>query len=70
MAMKFFVTFEADEDGGFVAVCPALPGCVSHGDTIEEARANVKEAIEASLETRRELGLPEYVEFAEVEVGV
>lgn len=68
--MKFIVTYTLDEDGGFVAECPALPGCVSHGDTLEEARASILEAIEVSLETRSDLGLPLYVKAEEVEVGV
>lgn len=66
--MKFIVTFTPDEDGGYIAECPALPGCVSHGDTVEEATANIKEAILLSLETREELDIPGY-EFAyEIEV--
>jgi predicted RNase H-like HicB family nuclease len=40
---------EQDEDGVFVATCPALPGCVSEGHTRAEATANVKEAIEGYL---------------------
>lgn len=67
--MKFIVTFTPDEDGGFVAECPALPGCISHGETIEEADRNIREAIEASLETRRENKLPLYIEVREIEVA-
>jgi predicted RNase H-like HicB family nuclease len=67
--MKFIVTFTPDEDGGFVAECPGLPGCISHGDTIDEAERNIMEAIELSLETRRANGLPMYVEVREVEVA-
>jgi predicted RNase H-like HicB family nuclease len=40
-----------EEDGGYVAECPAIPGCVSEGDTVEVALANIKEAIEACLES-------------------
>jgi predicted RNase H-like HicB family nuclease len=39
-----------DEEGGYTAVVPLLPGCVSYGRTIEEATANVREAIELHLE--------------------
>jgi predicted RNase H-like HicB family nuclease len=53
--MKILVTLETDEDGWIVAECPALPGCVSQGRTREEALANIREAITASLETRRAL---------------
>ena len=50
--MKFTVILTPDEeDGGYVAECPAIPGCVSEGDTVEETLGNVKEAIEACLET-------------------
>lgn len=67
-SMKFLVTLETDEDGWLVAECPALPGCVSQGRTREEALANIREAIMASLETRRALGLPAAIQVAEVEV--
>ncbi len=40
-----------DEDGkGYTVEVPSLPGCVSQGDTVEEAMANIKEAIEAYIE--------------------
>jgi len=48
--LKFNVFIEEDqEDGGFVIECPALPGCVSQGDTVEEAIENIKEAIRGWL---------------------
>ncbi len=56
--MKFVVTLEAGEDGWIIAECPALPGCVSQGRTTGEALANIREAIELSLETRRAENLP------------
>jgi predicted RNase H-like HicB family nuclease len=40
-----------DDAGGYVAVVPALPGCHTQGDTLEELMVNVKEAIELYLET-------------------
>ena len=46
----FKVLLEPDETSGYVAVCPALPGCYSQGDTVAEAMANIKEAIELCLE--------------------
>ncbi len=50
--MRFTVILTPDEeDGGYVAECPAIPGCVSEGDTVEEALGNVKEAIEGCLES-------------------
>ncbi len=39
-----------DEDGGYVADCPSLPGCHSQGDTWEETLTNIKEAIEVWIE--------------------
>jgi predicted RNase H-like HicB family nuclease len=43
--------FEPDEDGGFVVTCPALPGLVTQGNTLEEARAMAAEAMELYLES-------------------
>ena len=68
MKTKFLVTLERDEDGWIVAECPALPGCVSQGRTEVEALANIREAIQASLETRAAHGLSLALEVAEVEV--
>lgn len=45
--MTFHVTMETGEDGWIVVECPTLPGCVSQGRTEEEAKVNIKEAIEA-----------------------
>lgn len=44
-----------DEEGGFAAICPELPGCVSQGETEAEAMENVTEAIQLYLEVREEL---------------
>jgi len=50
--MKFQVVIEEDlEDGGYVVHCPALKGCWSQGDTIEEALGDIKEAIVGYLKT-------------------
>ena len=50
--MKFTVLLTPDlEDGGYVAECPAIPGCISEGDTVESTLANIKEAIEGCLES-------------------
>ena len=66
--MKFLVTLDHDEQGWVVAECPALPGCVTQGRTVDEALVNVREAIEVSLETRRAQGLPLAIDVVEVEV--
>jgi predicted RNase H-like HicB family nuclease len=52
--MKFSVLIEKDEEGGYVVSCPAIKGCHSQGDTIEEALRNIKEAISGCLKTLNE----------------
>jgi predicted RNase H-like HicB family nuclease len=49
MFMKLLVIVEQDETGYYVAEVPALPGCVSQGRTLAEAKTNVKEAISGWL---------------------
>ena len=68
--MKFMITITRDEDGIFVAECPAIPGCVSQGKTEEEAQANIQEAIKQCLEVRAEMGMPLTVTTRQVEVMV
>ena len=46
--MKFTVTIDRDEDGVWIAECPALPGCVSQGDTKEQALENIKAVLAAA----------------------
>ena len=48
--MRYTVILEKEPDGGYVAVVPSLPGCVSQGDTREEAMANIREAAELYIE--------------------
>jgi len=48
--MKFKVVLEPSNEGGFTVYVPSLPGCISEGDTVEEALVNIKEAIELYLE--------------------
>jgi predicted RNase H-like HicB family nuclease len=57
---EFDVVIFEDESGGYVAFVPALPGCHTQGDTLQELMDNVREAVELYLETlteeeRREL---------------
>jgi predicted RNase H-like HicB family nuclease len=49
--MKYRVVIEPDEDGVYVAEVPALPGCISQGQTRAEAVDNIKEAIAAYVES-------------------
>jgi predicted RNase H-like HicB family nuclease len=69
--MDLPVVLRAGEDGFIVAECPAIPGCISQGRTREEALANIREAIELSLENRSEEGwqLPAEYEIVRVAVG-
>jgi len=46
-----------DEDGVWIAECPSIPGCVSQGQTKDEAFENIKDAIAACLQVRAERGL-------------
>jgi len=48
--MKIKLVLETSEEGGFTVYVPSLPGCISEGETKEEALANIKEAIELYLE--------------------
>lgn len=68
--MKFTVTITRDEDGMFIAECPAIPGCVSQGKTEDEAQDNIKDAIRECLDVRTEKGMPLTVTTRQVEVAV
>ncbi len=69
--MRFTVLLEPEEDDGFVVSVPALPGCISQGDTREEALANIREAIALYVEDCVEAGDPVPTEagkeFVEIE---
>lgn len=66
--MKFNVTIDRDEDGIWIVECPSIPGCVSQGQTKEEALENIKNAIAACLQVRAERGMPLTIETHQVEV--
>jgi len=67
--MKFRVVLEYDANAkACSAVCPELPGCASAGETEDEARKNIREAIALYLE-RSEIQLPQNVKLDEVTVG-
>jgi len=68
--MRFNVTVDRDEDGVWIVECPSIPGCVSQGDTREEALQDIAEAIRLCLEVRAERGMPLTVETRQVEVLV
>ncbi len=48
--MNLKIVLEPSEEGGYTVYVPSLPGCISEGDTKDQARANIREAIELYLE--------------------
>jgi antitoxin HicB len=72
LVMKFRVTIEPDEDGVFIAQCPALPGCISQGKTYDQAMTNIRDAIQGYLESLKKHGepIPSPITEAIVEVPV
>ncbi len=52
--MKIRVVYRREAEGGYSAAVPAFPGCISEGETLEEARANIREAAELYLECMNE----------------
>jgi len=68
--MHYRILIEQDEDGVFVAACPALPGCISQGDTRAEALENIKDAIEGYLISLKKHGeaIPPPIQEEVVEV--
>lgn len=71
--MRYTVILESEADGGYVAIVPALPGCVSQGNSRADALANIQEAIELYIEDCRAAGDPVPTEagkeFVEVEAA-
>lgn len=68
--MRYRIIIEQDEDGIYVAKCPALPGCFSQGKTREEALKNIKDAIEGYLESLKKHNepIPPSIEEETVEI--
>jgi predicted RNase H-like HicB family nuclease len=66
--MKLKVVFEKAEEGGYTVYVPSLPGCISQGETKEEALRNIREAIELYLEPAENLLLKKGMEIVEVAV--
>ena len=54
--MRYTALFEADVAGGYHAFCPALPGCHSEGETLDEAIANLREAMSVYIESLQARG--------------
>ena len=70
----FTVVIERDEDGVFVATCPALQGCYTQGETYEEAVSNIRDAIRLHVQDRlaagEEIEQTEAVSLTSLEVAV
>jgi len=68
--MQFTITVDRDEDGVWITECPSIPGCVSQGQTKEEAIENIQEAIQLCLGVRAERGMPLTIETRQLEVAI
>jgi antitoxin HicB len=55
-ALNYRIRLEKEEEGGYTVIVPALTGCVTYGETVEEAIVMAKEAIEGYIETLIDLG--------------
>ena len=58
MHAQYVCTFRPDPDGGYQVRCPAFPGLITFGETLEEARANAREALELCIEVYQDEGRP------------
>ncbi|MCD6098639.1 type II toxin-antitoxin system HicB family antitoxin [bacterium] len=69
---KYTIVIEQDEDGMYIASCPALQGCYTQGETFEEAVNNIKDAMRLHIEARNSLGerIPVERVVEEVEIDV
>jgi len=56
--MEYVIVIEEGNDGSFSAYVPDLPGCVSCGDTLDELRHNIRDAVHLHLESLRDHGEP------------
>jgi predicted RNase H-like HicB family nuclease len=66
--MKLKVILEPSDEGGYSVYVPSLPGCISEGDTLEDALANIREAIDLYLEEEEPIVLPEKAQMVELVV--
>jgi predicted RNase H-like HicB family nuclease len=66
--VKMKVLIYEAEEGGYWAKVPAIPGCVSQGETLEDVKANILDALEGCLAVREEMGLEDAPAVEEMEV--
>lgn len=64
--MRLKIVLEPSDEGGYTVFVPSLPGCVSEGDSRDEAIANIREAIELYLETDDDPPLAGNVQLEEI----
>jgi predicted RNase H-like HicB family nuclease len=66
------VVIENDEDGNFLAICPALQGCYTEGATLEEALEMIEDAIKLHIESRLERGvfIPQEIYSSQLKIAV
>ena len=67
---EFTVVIERDEDGRYLAICPALQGCYTEGETEQEARALIEDAVRLHIEDRLAAGEPIYEEVGATTVRI
>ena len=67
---EFTIVIEKDEDGQYIAICPALQGCATAGETREEAIEMVKDAIKLNILARLDAGEPILEELESQKVTV
>jgi predicted RNase H-like HicB family nuclease len=67
---EFTVVIEQDEEGRYLAICPALQGCYTEGETEEEARELIEDAIRLHIESRIALNEPIYKEVSTRKIRV
>jgi len=63
LEVKYTVLIEKNEEGGYTVIVPSLPGCITQGDTWQEAMANAREAITGYIEALKDIGKPVPVEL-------
>ena len=68
--MRLRVILEPSDEGGYTVFVPSLPGCISEGQTKDEALDNIRDAIRGCLQVRAENGMPLTIETCQVEVQV
>jgi predicted RNase H-like HicB family nuclease len=68
--MRQVILYPDHEDGGWIVEVPSLPGCVSQGETREEALANVRDAIETWIDGARDVGMDVPADNFEVQLCV